>query len=72
MEEVMDLAATIAAKPAVALKMAKLAVDHGLNMDLNSALIYEGECFVLSYGSEDGREGLRAFLEKRKPNYHDK
>jgi enoyl-CoA hydratase len=71
MEEVMALATAIAAKPAVALKMVKLAVDHGLNMDLHSALIYEGECFFLSYTSEDGREGLRAFREKRKPLFKD-
>ena len=71
-EEVTALATTIAAMPAVALKMIKHAVDHGINMDLNSALIYEGESFMLSYTSEDGREGLRAFVEKRKPNYKDK
>jgi enoyl-CoA hydratase len=71
MEEVMTLATTIAAMPAVALKMIKHAVDHGINMDLNSALIYEGENFMLSYTSEDGREGLRAFVEKRKPKYKD-
>jgi enoyl-CoA hydratase/carnithine racemase len=72
MEEVMALATTIAAKPAVALKMVKLAVDHGLNMDLHSALIYEGECFFVSYTSEDGREGLRSFREKRKPQFKDR
>jgi enoyl-CoA hydratase len=72
MEEVTALATTIAAMPAVALKMIKLAVDHGINMDLNSALIYEGENFMLSYTSEDGREGLRAFLEKRTPQFKDR
>jgi enoyl-CoA hydratase len=72
MEEITALATTIAAMPAVALKMIKHAVDHGINMDLNSALIYEGESFMLSYTSEDGREGLRAFVEKRKPSYKDK
>jgi enoyl-CoA hydratase len=72
MEEVMALAVTIAAKPALALKMVKLAVDHGLNMDLSAALTYEKECFALSFTSEDGREGLRAFVEKRKPEYQDK
>ena len=71
MEEVTALATTIAAKPAVALKMIKHAVDHGINMDLNSALAFEGECFILSYTSEDGREGLRAFVEKRKPQFKD-
>jgi enoyl-CoA hydratase len=69
MDEVMALASKLAAKPAVALKMIKLAVDHGINMDLRSALTYEGECFVLSFVSEDGREGMRAFAEKRKPNF---
>lgn len=72
MEVVMSLAAEIAAKPAVALKMVKIAVNHGLNMDLSSALIHEKECFALSFTSEDGREGLRAFMEKRKPKYQDK
>jgi enoyl-CoA hydratase len=71
MEEAIALATTIAAKPAVALKMIKHAVDHGINMDLNSALIYEGESFMLSYTSEDGREGLRAFVEKRTPQFKD-
>ena len=72
MDEVMKLAEEIAAKPAVALKMIKMAVDHGLNMDLTSALMYEKECFALSFTSEDGREGLRAFVEKRTPTYRDK
>ena len=72
MEEAMALASSLAKKPAVALKMIKLAVDHGINMDLCSALAYEGECFVLSFMSEDGREGMRAFVEKRKPQYKDR
>jgi enoyl-CoA hydratase len=71
MAEAMALAARLTEKPAVALKMIKLAVDHGIGMDLHSGLIYEGECFVLSYVSEDGREGMRAFVEKRKPHFKD-
>jgi enoyl-CoA hydratase len=71
MEDVMAVASSLAAKSAVALRMIKQSVDHGLNMDLGSALTYEKECFALSFVSEDGREGLRAFVEKRKPNYQD-
>ena len=72
MEEASALAASIAEKPAVALKMTKLAVDNGLNMDLKAGLEYEGDCFMHAYLSEDGREGINAQLEKRKPEFKDK
>lgn len=56
-------------KPAIA---AKLHIDHGIDMDLQSALIYEGECFTLSYTSEDDLEGLSSSVEKRKPQFKDR
>ena len=72
MEEARALAVGIAEKSAVALKMTKLAVDKGLEMDLQSGLNYEGECFMECYLCEDGREGISAFLESRKPEFKDK
>jgi enoyl-CoA hydratase len=72
MEEANVLAANISEKSAVALKMAKLAVDNGLNMDLQAGLQYEADCFIHTYVSEDGREGIKAQLEKRKPQFKDK
>lgn len=56
-------------KPKVAVGLIKTAIDEGSNMDLASAISFENECFVVSYVSEDGREGMGAFAEKRKPTF---
>jgi len=69
MEEVMAVAQKLAAKPVVALNLIKSAVDQGLNTDLASGLMLEMQSFILAFTSEDGREGISAFVEKRKPNY---
>jgi enoyl-CoA hydratase len=72
MEEAMALANKLAAKPRVALALIKQCVDNGMNMDLVSGLTLERNSFVIAYASEDGREGLSAFIEKRKPTYKGK
>ena len=59
----------LASKPKVALSLLKNAMDTGINMDLKSALDFENNCFVVTYVSEDGREGFQAFAEKRKPSF---
>ncbi len=66
-EEAKAWAARLAAKPRVALMVMKNIIDNGMNMDLQSALNYENDSFVITYVSEDGREGFKAFGEKRKP-----
>jgi enoyl-CoA hydratase len=53
----------------VAMSLLKHAIDHGMDMDLSSALTFETDCFVQAYISEDGREGFQAFIEKRKPSF---
>jgi enoyl-CoA hydratase len=72
MEEAMALANKLAAKPRVALALIKRCVDNGMNMDLSSGLTLERNSFVITYASEDGREGLSAFIEKRKPSFKGK
>lgn len=72
MEEAKGWAKKLASKPRVASALIKNAIDSGMNMDLPSALTYEKECFTLTYVSEDGREGIAAFAEKRKPNFKGK
>jgi enoyl-CoA hydratase len=63
------LARTIAAKPPLAVRLAKRAVDQGAQTDLKSALEYELYAASLLYTSEDRKEGMRAFVEKRKPAF---
>jgi enoyl-CoA hydratase len=72
MEEAKKMAGAIAAKPKIALALAKSAINRGLDMDLQTALGYEIECFAQCFATQDQKEGMRAFSEKRKPNYVDK
>ena len=53
-------------KSAVTLGIIKDAVNRGIEMDLEHALQYESECFGHALATDDAREGLKAFLEKRK------
>jgi enoyl-CoA hydratase/carnithine racemase len=55
--------------PALALRAAKLAVDRGLEMDLAAALAWESQLFAALFGTEDRREGMAAFVAKRKPEF---
>ncbi len=72
LDEAKAWARKLAAKPRVAMSLLKTAVDNGMNMDLQTAITFENECFVISYVSEDGREGFKAFTEKRKPDFKGK
>ena len=71
-DEAKAWAKKLAKKPRVALGLIKSAIDTGLNMDLPSGITFENDCFTLTYVSEDGREGMAAFAEKRKPNFKGK
>lgn len=62
-----EWAQKLAQKPPVALQMLKLAVNTGGNTDLESGLIIESACFANAFSTEDRKEGLQAFIEKRKP-----
>ena len=68
-DEAKKLALTIASKPKIALALAKSAINRGFDLDLQTALNYEIECFVQCFATQDQKEGMRAFLEKRKPNF---
>jgi enoyl-CoA hydratase/carnithine racemase len=67
METVMGTARTLAAKGAVALRAAKQAVNQGLEAPLHTGIQMEINQFAMTLLSGDAREGMTAFLEKRKP-----
>ena len=64
-----ELAAKLAAKPPLAIKLAKDAIHTGLNLSLDEGIEYENKLFAILCGSEDKQEGVNAFLEKRRPNF---
>lgn len=65
MNEAEKLAKTIMQKAPIAVKMAKAAINHGMNTDLKTGIQLEAEAFSNSFVSEDRVEGMKAFLEKR-------
>lgn len=70
--EAKKLATEISAKSPVAIKMAKMAVNKAFEVGLSDGLDFERELFYLLFASEDKKEGMKAFLEKRKPEFKGK
>ena len=71
-DESKKMASKIATKPPFAMKMAKHAVNGGINMDIKSAIAYEARCLEILFSTEDMKEGVNAFIEKRKPYFNGK
>lgn len=67
LEEAKAVAKKIAAKPPLAIRLAKEAVLKSFNTTLDEGLDFERKCFYLLFASEDKKEGMKAFLEKRPP-----
>jgi enoyl-CoA hydratase len=66
---VFKMSQKIASKSPIALHMAKEAINRGMQSDLQTGMAIEAKCFSLCFGSEDRVEGMKAFLEKRKPSF---
>lgn len=69
LEEALKLARRIAAQPPLAVRLIKQAVRKAQDLPLAEGLDYERQCFHLLFASEDQKEGMRAFQEKRNPQF---
>jgi enoyl-CoA hydratase len=61
------LASRLMQRPSLALRAAKTAMRKGLSVSLKEGLQIEQDLFCMLFGTEDQKEGMAAFLEKRKP-----
>lgn len=69
MEAAKDIAEIIKNKGPVAIKVAKQVINKGVSSDIDIALAYEETAGSLLFSTKDQKEGMKAFLEKRKPEF---
>ena len=72
LEEAKTLAKEIASKPPLAVRLAKEAVLKSFDTTIEGGLEFERKNFYLLFASEDQKEGMKAFTEKRKPEWKGK
>lgn len=68
-DRVYELAEELAGQPRFALSAAKEAINHAYESSLSAGLEYEQRAWSSLFGTEDQREGMKAFLEKREPEF---
>jgi len=66
------LAEKIMSRAPVAVQLCKAAVNEGLDTDLETGVAYEAEVFGLCFATADQKEGMSAFVEKRKASFQGK
>ncbi|MBL3656479.1 enoyl-CoA hydratase-related protein [Fulvivirga sediminis] len=69
LQEAVNLAESIASMSPIAAQLAKEAVNRAFETHLDEGLHFERKNFYLTFSSEDQKEGMQAFIEKRKPDY---
>ena len=73
LEQLMDAAVAMAKSFAVnapiAVKYSKACIDRGMQMDIDDGIALENELFAMCFATEDQKEGMSAFLEKRKEKH---
>lgn len=72
MDEARAIANTIAMQAPIAVKLCKSAINRGMQCDIDTAIMYESEAFGECFSTEDQKEGMTAFTEKREKNFKNK
>ena len=70
LDEAIKMATKLADRSSTALATIKSTINTGINLDLTSALEHESRSFATLFSSSDFREGVTAFLEKRRANFN--
>lgn len=72
MEEAQNMAAAIAKNAPVALRYSKEAINKGIQTDIDSGIAIENDLFALCFATDDQKEGMKAFFEKRPADWKNK
>jgi enoyl-CoA hydratase len=72
LDEAIKLASDIASKSPIAVQMAKESVLKAFDSHLQEGLYFERKNFYMLFATEDQKEGMSAFVEKRKPDFKGK
>ena len=68
MDKALELANKICANAQVAIRTSKMAIRRGIDCDISTAVTYEALAFATCFGTEDQKDAMKAFVEKRKPD----
>lgn len=69
LDEVLKIARKVILRGQMAVRLCKAAVNEGMQTDIDRAMTIEANIFGLCFATDDQKEGMRAFLEKRKANF---
>lgn len=69
LDAAIELAAVVAERPAVAVRLARQALRYGLERTLQEGMELERRNYLMAYDTQDQKEGMAAFLEKRKAKF---
>jgi enoyl-CoA hydratase len=69
MDSAMELARKIASRAQIAVRYSKMAINRGLETDIETAIVFENQVFALCFATEDQKEGMTAFIEKRNADF---
>lgn len=72
MESAAAMAKSFTKNAPIAVKYSKACIDRGLQTDLDTGIAIENELFAMCFGTEDQKEGMTAFLEKRPAQFKNK
>ena len=72
MDKTMEMAQKICKNAQKAIRVSKMAIRRGIDCDISTAVTYEALAFATCFGTEDQKEGMKAFLNKTKYEYQGK